>query len=97
MENDAPRIVLYIDNEKLAQAFIVADEKIRVSIPDPTEPKAIAGLLASYYAWHRAFPPGYANALEFLAFKILQAPFKNNSTAAKFKRKLDNFHSQRNL
>lgn len=89
-EGDAPRTVLYITDNNIDKAFIVADEKIKIDIPEPTVPEIIGALLASYYAWHRGYPPGYSNVLEFLAHKVLNAPLKSNSTVAKFIRTLHN-------
>jgi len=46
--------------------------------------------LSTYYAWHRSFPTAYMGVLEFITHKIFNTPLKNNSTVAKFKRKVEN-------
>lgn len=88
---DAPRVVIYTnDDDTIATAYIVADEAIKVKIPQPTMAKVIAGLLSSYYIWHRDFPPGYLNILQFIDYSILGSDLKINCspTTIKFIRKL---------
>ncbi|XP_025997041.1 uncharacterized protein LOC105204165 isoform X2 [Solenopsis invicta] len=89
-EKEAPRAVIYMTNEEIASAYIVADE-IKVKIPQPTVHKVIAGLLSGYYVWHMECPKSYANILEYMEHEILSTSLKSRSTVLmKFVRDCDN-------
>lgn len=49
-KQEAPRVVMYTSIEgEMAAAYIVADETIKVKIPQSTVSKVIVGLLSAYY------------------------------------------------
>lgn len=85
-------MVIYTSVEgEIAAAYIVADEAIKIRIPQPTVSKVIIGLLCAYYVWHLEYPTYYANVLEYIDHEILNTSFKSRSTAvAIFIRKRDN-------
>lgn len=89
----APRAVIFLQEDTIRQAFIVADEDVKLEIPEPTTAKILVGLVSAYYAWHRNYPTAYANLLDFLAYRIFGARLKNDTTVAKFLRKLNNFYA----
>lgn len=71
-KNEAPRVVIYTSIEgEIAAAYIVADETIRVTIPQPTVSKVIIGLLCAYYVWHLEYPTCYTNVLEYIDNELL--------------------------
>ncbi|KYN21890.1 hypothetical protein ALC57_05732 [Trachymyrmex cornetzi] len=52
-EGKAPRVVMYTSIEgEIATAYIVADETIKVKVPQPTVLRVIVYLLSAYYVWH---------------------------------------------
>lgn len=53
-EREAPRSDTSIEGE-IATAYIVADETIKVKIPQPTVSRVIVCLLSTYYVWHIYF------------------------------------------
>jgi len=87
-KGDSPRAVLYVAEEGIASAFVVADTHIRVKIPEPTVAKTIMCLLASYYIWDTTYPLAYANVMGFIDHKVLGTVVKNQ-TIQKFIRKLN--------
>jgi len=91
-KKEAPRVVIYTSTEgKIAAAYIVADEIVRVKIPQPTVSRVIVGLLSAYYVWYMEYPTCYANVLKYLDYEILTTPLKGCSTVvAKFIRDRDN-------
>ncbi|XP_025837270.1 uncharacterized protein LOC112906735 [Agrilus planipennis] len=79
---EAPRLITFTNKDNIAEAFI-ADEIIRVSIPDPKTCTSVSGLLAAYYVWHREFPSAYQGILDYITHEVYETPLKNNSTVAK--------------
>lgn len=72
----------------IATAYIVADEIIKILIPQPTASKIIIGLICTYYVWHSEYPPYYTNILHYFEHEILNIHLKSRSTTvAKFIRK----------
>ncbi|XP_074102118.1 uncharacterized protein LOC141529476 [Cotesia typhae] len=91
VESEAPRCVVYTLDQDIASVYIVADNCIPMEIPNPDIYKILAGVLASYYAWHRNFPAGYLNLLQYLDYIILDIPQTNLSlVVSKFIRKFNN-------
>ena len=88
--DEAPRLVVFVSEDAITTAYIVADEKLRIPIPEPTVERVIGGLLCAYYCWHRTFPAAYAGILEFMAYRVFGLVMKKNSGAAKLVRKLEN-------
>lgn len=88
-------MVIYTAIEgEIAAAYIVADEKIRIIIPQPTVAKVIICLLSAYYVWHLEYPAYYTNVLEYID---LNSSLKSQSTTvAIFKRKRDNILEELN-
>lgn len=79
-EDDAPRVVMYTDDQDITITYLVADADIKVNIPQPTIEKAVAGLLASYYVWNRKFPTAYVNVFTFINHELLKSPLPTSST-----------------
>lgn len=98
-KGEAPRAVIYTSVEDdIAAAYIVADEAVRVIIPQPTVCKVTIGLLCAYYVWHLEYPSYYANILEYIDNEILTTSFKQQSiVVAKFIREHDNALKALNL
>jgi len=98
-EREAPRVVIYISDEgEIASAYIVADETIKIKIPQPTVSKVIAGLLSGYYVWYVEYPLSYSNVLEYIDHEVLSTSLKSRSTVVKkFIRERDNALKASNL
>lgn len=91
-KGEAPRIVIFMEEGIMNQSCIVADENVRVEVPEPTVTKTLVALLSTYYAWHREFPKAHTAALDFFAHKIFKVTLKNNNVAT-FIRKIDAWKS----
>lgn len=83
---------MYVSTEgEIAEAYIVAEEVIRIKIQQPTISKVIVGLLSAYYVWHIEYPTCYINILKYIDYDILNSSLKGCSTVvAKFIRERDN-------
>jgi len=90
-KKEAPRVVMYISTEgEIAAAYDVADEMVRVKIPQPTISRIIVGLLSVYYVWYMEYPTCYANVLKYLDYEILTTLLKGSTVVAIFIRERDN-------
>lgn len=90
-KQEAPCVVMYTSIEgKIAAAYIVANETIKVKIPQPTVSKVIVGLLSAYYVWYVEYPTCYASVLKYIDYEILTTPLKGSTVVAKFIRERDN-------
>lgn len=54
---DAPRLVIYLDDEisTIPAAFIVADNKIKIQMTEQTFGQLVLTLLATYYVWYTGY------------------------------------------
>lgn len=89
-ENTGPRAVIFYDDKKLHQGFIVAGKEIEFEIGSCKTSNLIAGLIACYYTYHLNFPNAYFNALSFLCFRIFKIEYKS-TIVDKYIRALHNF------
>lgn len=92
-KGETPRAVIYMSIEgEIAAAYIVAEEVIRIKIPDPTVSKVIVSLLSAYYVWHMEYPTCYANILKYVyRSRDFDTSLKNCSTVvSKFIREYNN-------
>lgn len=74
---EGPRLVIYVENNIIVAAFIVADgRKIKLNKFSTTECLAI--LLGTYYAWASEFPGPYAASLsivDYFAFDMTNTTY----------------------
>lgn len=97
-DNAAPRAVVFRNENDPddVQVYITADNNKKIEITSPTPAKVLLGLLATYYAWHQAFPAAYKQSLELFSHKILKTEVSLNSGVGKFLRQLRNMKSLNN-
>lgn len=79
-KDDAPRAVIYMTLDKISCAYIVADKDIQMEIRSPSVEKVIAGLISSYFVWHRVYPLAYSNTLQYIEHEVLGTEVSNKNT-----------------
>jgi hypothetical protein len=66
MSDDGPRLIIYLSEEKLACAFVIADSSVKIKIKQTKSlEECILIVLCAYHAWHIGYPKGYKMTLEF--------------------------------
>lgn len=71
-EYEAPRLLLFVDEDTLSSTFIVADGCVEIQVEEPTVIKSVLTLLGLYHTCHIGYPPAYKNVLSLLDEIIFQ-------------------------
>ncbi|XP_071565659.1 uncharacterized protein [Temnothorax nylanderi] len=73
-ENESPRLVIFLDNSRVSQAFIVADKKVELAVDNPTVASCIRSLIGMCYVCDIMYPKSYSNFFHLIDFEVIGIP-----------------------
>ncbi|XP_034938247.1 uncharacterized protein [Chelonus insularis] len=86
---ESPRCVIYMDEGRIAVAYVVADNKTQVKMKSPTMENIVVCLMSTYYVWHVKYPSPYKNILQYIDNALLGTSVQANQVISRFIRKRD--------